>query len=188
MVMGIVSALAVICVLCTVDAQLSAGKTRLVVKHAYGDTAVMMIQDDRVCVIVDGGNAWTAAKNWLKNERLSVAEAVVLTDEYRKITRKWNEFDDAIEVSNYYLLRPEDTTKQTLSQSGVPVTVIEGEVPLFDNGVLSVVENSVMVTFDDTATVLCPTEKAKRFLPMSFQKAKRFLYLDDTDDVSLTIG
>ncbi len=179
---GVAGALTVIVLLCTMEVAWLKGKTRLMVKHAYGDTAVVLIQDEEACVILDGGNAWTAAKSVLEKEKRTAVEAVVILDEYRKITRKWNEFDDAIEVAEYRLMRPEDTTAKELSQNGVPVDVMTERLPIFDNVFLETAENSVMVTCGEENVVLCPTEKAKDFLPPLFQAAKSWIYFDDTED------
>lgn len=184
---GAVASLSVIVVLCTVAARLSAGEARLVVKHSYGDVAVVLIKDDRACVIVDGGNAWLAAKSVLEKENLSQAEWVLVTEEYRDVTRKWQQFDDAIEVLEYRLLRREEIARQSFSQSGVPVTVMKKPLSLFDNGTLEAAPGALLLCFEKDSVVLCQKEEATPFWPSSFHEAERWVYWSDTEDRTLVI-
>ena len=120
--------------LCVGDTLLSKGKLDVSLTRAYGDNAVVLEKDGEICLLVDGGNGWTAAKSALDRENVARVECVAVLDPARKITRKWREFSDRVEVEQYVLFGDNKTAVATFKGDGNTV-VTENEYSLFDGAV-----------------------------------------------------
>ncbi len=149
---GFAVALAVLILLCVGDRVWTAGQTEVTLKRAYGDNAALLTQDGVACLFVDGDNGWTAAADLLDRENQSAVETVVIVDAARKLTRKWQEFDDRVTVENY-VLAADDKAAGTLKTAEKTVTVTT-TAPLFENGRMTVRENAVSVNIDGTQFTL----------------------------------
>ena len=99
--------------------------------------------------MVDGGNGWTAAKSALDRENVARVECVAVLDPARKITRKWREFSDRVEVERYVLFGDNKTAVATFKDDGNTV-VTENEFSLFD-GAASVKLDGERVTVTTAA-------------------------------------
>lgn len=136
-------------VLCVGDTLLSKGKLDVSLTRAYGDNAVVLEKDGEICLLVDGGNGWTAAKAALDRKNVERVDCVAVLDPARKITRKWHEFSDRIEVEQYALFGDDKTAVSTFKAKGKTV-VTKTELALFD-GAVSVDCNGERVTVTTAA-------------------------------------
>lgn len=149
---------AVLCLLLfgmtAVDAALSKGKTDVTVKRAYGDVAVMLERDGAYCLLVDGGNGWTAAKSALDRENVTAVDTVVLLDPTRKITRKWQQFNDSVSVTRYVTPLYNEKATASLKAENETLTVVN-DVSLFGDDVFVAVDGTAITvsTAAETHTI-----------------------------------
>ena len=159
-----IAGLAVACLLlaglCVGDRMLSADKTDISLERAYGDNAILLTRNEIVCLLVDGGNGWTAAKTMIDHTFADRVETVVVLDADRRLTRKWLELNDSVSVDRYVLTDYGENAITSLQETGEKVLVRE-EIDLFDGAVSVRREEDVVhirTTSGETASLcLCDT-------------------------------
>ena len=139
---GFAALCVVLCGLCVGDNLLAKGKTDLSLVRAYGDTAVMLEKDGETCLLVDGGNGWVAATSRLDRADGAEVDTVVVLDASRRLTRKWEEFNDRVAVRQYVLTEHNKATAATIEEKGATQVAVAREVTLFDGAVVVRAEES----------------------------------------------
>ncbi len=172
------------CVFVAVLPMTEKGKTHITVKRAYGDNAALILQEDCSVLLVDGGNGWTAASSLLETHHLEKVDNVIITDSNRKLTRKWNEFNDAISVGQYFVAGESGKCFSVLSENHITADELS-VISLKDSGRVAFENGRITLSVSEKTVAFCKTKAdgLSSAIPATYT-----VYADETEDVSFVIS